>query len=200
MTPSSEFRRRARETLGGQIFSNDWLYALLVSFIGSLVMGVGGMFFVLTLILSGPVMIGVCKYYLERARRNVNHDNLSVALEGIHGDVSGNIVTGLLVTLYIFLWSLLLVIPGIVKAYSYSLAYYVNCDNPEFSATQAIKESCRIMQGNRWRLFCLHISFIGWIIVGALCFGIGTLWVNAYMKAAEAEFYQEIKGDFVVLN
>ena len=56
------------------------------------------------------------------------------------------------------------------------------------------------MNGNKWRLFCLHLSFIGWFIVGALCCGVGVFWVNAYMKAAEAEFYQEIKGDFVVVG
>ena len=200
MTTASEFRKRARETLGGQIFAPEWIYALLVSLIGSLIMGAGGALFVLALIFTGPVSVGVCKYYIERMRRNINFDNLGVALDGVQVDAAGNIITGLFVILYTFLWSLLFVIPGIVKSYSYSMAYYIRCDNPTFTATQAINESIRIMNGNKWRLFCLHLSFIGWFIVGALCCGVGVFWVNAYMKAAEAEFYQEIKGDFVVVG
>ncbi len=200
MTPASEFRRRARETLDGQIFSSSWLYALIVSLIGSAIIGVGSTLVALAIIVTGPVSVGLCKYYIERTRRNINFDNLGVAFDAARQDAAGNIITGLLITLYTALWSLLLVVPGIIKAYSYSMAYYIKCDNPTFTATQAIDESRRIMDGNKWRLFCLHLSFLGWIIVGALCCGIGVLWVNAYMKAAEAEFYQEIKGDYVVVN
>ena len=56
-----------------------------------------------------------------------------------------------------------------------------------------------MMRGNKWRLFCLHLSYIGWLIVGALCFGIGTLWVQAYMETATAAFYDDLKnGDITV--
>ena len=197
MTPSSEFRRRARELLGGQIFSSEWLYALIVSLIGGIILNAVG---ALAIILAGPISVGIYKYYIERARRNIGYDNLGVALDGVRANVGENIVAGLLVTVFTFLWSLLFVVPGIVKAYSYSMTYYIRCDNPSLTAKQAIDESRRIMNGNKWRLFCLHISFLGWIIVGTLCLGIGVFWVNAYIKAAEAEFYQEIKDNFVVVN
>ena len=59
-------------------------------------------------------------------------------------------------------------------------------------ATQCITESRRIMSGNKMRLFLLDLSFIGWYIVGALCFGIGTLWVNAYHQMARANFYEDL--------
>ena len=198
MTTLSEFRQRARATLGGNIFTPEWIYAMLVSLIGSAILGVSSFGIVLILILTGPVNIGISYYYLGLTRRTITYDRLSVALDGIHGDVSGNIISGLLVYLYTFLWLLLFIIPGIVKSYAYRMTYYVKCDHPEFTATQAIDESRRIMNGNKMRLFLLDLSFIGWFIIGILCCGIGTIWVNAYLKASEAEFYEEIKYSRVI--
>ena len=194
MTALSVYRQRARATLGGGIFSSEWIYALLVYLLISLVMGSSatGVLAILVFIFTGPLYIGLCKYFIERARKNIGHDNLSAAIEGFRGDLGNNIATGLLVFVFTFLWTLLFIIPGIVKSYSYSMTYYIKCDHPEYTASQAIKESQRIMQGNKMRLFCLHLSFIGWFIVGALCLGVGTLWVAAYSKAAEAEFYKEL--------
>lgn len=194
MTPSSVLRQRARRTLGGNIFGSEWIYGLLVSLVFSLFTGISatGVLAILVFVLSGAVSVGYCKYFLERARGNISYDNISVCLDGFRGDMAPNIVTGLLVFLYTFLWTLLFIIPGIIKSYSYSMAYYIRCDHPEYTATEAIKESQRIMQGNKMRLFCLHLSFLGWIIVGALCLGVGLLWVAPYQKAAEAEFYRDI--------
>ncbi len=194
MMPLSVYRQRARASLGGRIFSSEWIYALIVSLIFSLVMGSAGTGFlaVLVFIFTGPASVGFCKYYLERARKNIAHDNLGVALDGFRGDIGANVVSGILVNVFIFLWSLLFIIPGIVKSYSYSMTYYVKCDHPEYTATQAIQESQMLMRGNKMRLFGLHLSFIGWFIVGALCLGVGLLWVSAYLKAAEAEFYREL--------
>lgn len=196
MTTSSEFRRRARETLGNNIFSSQWIYAFLVSLIYALVTGglsATGYLSILVFIFMGPICIGYNKYYLERSRRNIAHDNISVGLDGFKGDIGQNVVTGLLVQVYTVLWTLLFVVPGIVKAYSYSMTYYIKCDHPEYTAKQAIDESRRMMYGNKFRLFKLHLSFIGWFIVGAICLGIGTLWVSAYVQAASAEFYEEVR-------
>lgn len=101
----------------------------------------------------------------------------------------------LLKWLYIFLWSLLLVIPGIVASYSYAMAEYILAEHPELSAGEAIAHSKQLMQGRRGRLFCLHLSFIGWGILAGLTLGIGNLWLTPYRKAAEAAFYREIIGE-----
>jgi uncharacterized membrane protein len=100
---------------------------------------------------------------------------------------------GFLKNLFIILWSLLFVIPGIVKTYSYAMAYYIKYDHPEYNWKMCIDESRRMMDGHKWRLFCLHFSFIGWELLGALAFGIGTLWVTPYKQAAEANFYDDLK-------
>ncbi len=96
---------------------------------------------------------------------------------------------------YVLLWSLLFIIPGIIASYSYAMTTYILAENPELTASEAIERSKQMMSGNRWRLFCVQISFIGWDILSALLtFGIGSLWIMPYKQAATAAFYREISG------
>lgn len=101
-----------------------------------------------------------------------------------------------LIGLFTSLWSMLLVIPGIVKGYSYSMAYYVLADNPELTARQAIKESMRIMEGHKMELFVIHLSFLGWQLLSLVTFGLSTFYVTPYMSATVANFYENIKGGY----
>ena len=199
MTSNAELRARARKTLGNGLFTNEWLFAMLASLIASAVIGFTSTF-IIGFLIAGIVYIGIGKYYLGRARRTVKHDDFMVLIDGAKGDIGGNIILGLLIGIFTFLWSLLFIIPGIVKSYAYSMAYFIKIDHPEYTATQALDESQKIMKGNKMKLFLLDLSFIGWIILGALCFGIGTLWVTAYMEAAHAEFYRDINGESVIIN
>lgn len=98
----------------------------------------------------------------------------------------------LLQGLYILLWSLLLIIPGIIAGYSYAMTGYIQAEHPELTASQVLERSKEIMEGNRWRLFCLEFSFIGWEILAVLTLGIGNLWLLPYKQAATAAFYREI--------
>ena len=104
------------------------------------------------------------------------------------------VASGFLRSLYIFLWSLLFVIPGIVASLSYAVTSYIIAENDEISAGEALEESKELMRGNRWKLFCLHFSFIGWDILTLLSFGLGSLWLVPYKNAAIADFYREISG------
>ena len=90
------------------------------------------------------------------------------------------------------LWSLLLVIPGIIASYSYAMAPYILYENPGMRPTAAIKASKELMRGNKWRLFCLQFSFIGWALLCALTAGIGNLWLHPYQETAQASFYRQI--------
>ena len=101
----------------------------------------------------------------------------------------------LLVSIRVFLWSLLFVIPGIIASYSYAMVPMVMADNPDMTAKEALEESKRLMEGNRWRLFCLYFSFIGWSFVCLFTFGIAALWVTPYQQAAVAAFYREISSE-----
>ncbi len=94
--------------------------------------------------------------------------------------------------LYTFLWSLLFIIPGIIASYSYAMTGYILAEHPELTASEVIERSKEMMSGNRFRLFCLQFSFIGWYILCLFTFGIGNLWLKPYVQAATAAFYREI--------
>lgn len=105
-------------------------------------------------------------------------------------------VAYLLNSLYVLLWTLLLIIPGIVKSLSYSLMPFILADNPGMSGEQAICRSMEMMQGNKFRLFLLILSFIWWAILAILTCGIGFLWLYPYVYASLAAFYDDVKADF----
>ena len=94
--------------------------------------------------------------------------------------------------LFITLWTFLLIIPGLVASFSYSMTDFVLAEHPEMSGREAIALSKEMMYGHRWRLFCLEFSFIGWAILDAFTLGIGSLWLTPYVQAARASFYQEL--------
>ncbi len=98
------------------------------------------------------------------------------------------------VGLFTALWSLLLVIPGIIKAYSYSMSMYILAENPEIGALEAINRSKAMMNGHKMELFVLELSFIGWYLLCAITFGIAGVWVFPYMSATFANFYNKIKN------
>ena len=89
-------------------------------------------------------------------------------------------------------WTLLFIIPGLIAAYRYQLTGYILAENPEMGANDAITRSKELMKGNKWRLFCLDFSFIGWDILSAFTLGIGDLWLTPYRSAAAAAFYREL--------
>lgn len=134
-----------------------------------------------------------------------NHREESVDLENLFDGFRGGRYTRVfcaifLVNLFTFLWTLLLIIPGIMKAFSYALTPYILLDEPELTARQAITRSCEIMEGRRWKLFCLYLSFIGWGILSILTFGIGILWLVPYMNASVAAFYEDARAEYEAEN
>lgn len=134
-----------------------------------------------------------------------NHREESVDLENLFDGFRGGRYTRVfcamfLVNLFTFLWTLLLIIPGIMKAFSYALTPYILLDEPELTAKQAITRSCEIMQGRRWKLFCLYLNFIGWGILSLLTFGIGILWLVPYMNASFAAFYEDARAEYEAEN
>ena len=190
---NKDLRAQARKNLGGGIFKNEWLFALLISFLGMLIIGVTSTF-IIGILLYGPIFYGVSKYFKKLAE-NESDVSIETLFDGFKDDFSGTFLLGLLINIFTFLWSLLFVIPGIVKAYSYSIAYYIKADHPEYGWKECISESRRIMNGNKLNLFLLDLSFIGWIIVGSFCLGVGVLWVYPYMQSSRANFYESIKNN-----
>lgn len=105
-----------------------------------------------------------------------------------------------LMSIYIFLWCLLLFIPGIIKSYSYCFAPYISMDNDELTAEECINESMKMMNGNKMKLFLLDLSFIGWYLLCIVTLGIAILWVVPYHEAARIALYEDIKAQPQVIK
>jgi uncharacterized membrane protein len=155
------------------------------------ILGVVGILALVGFIIGGTVQLGYSVYLLKQYHRQ----------ETSIGDLFSQFFrfgTGFaqkcFVNLYTILWTLLFVIPGIVKGFSYAMTPFILADNPNLTANQAITRSRELMDGHKWELFVLSLTFIGWEILGALCFGIGLLWVTPYKNAAYAAFYRQIAG------
>ena len=147
---------------------------------------------VISIVIGGAVSLGYAKYNLSLVdARPANVEDLISQFNRL-GD---GFVMRLLTGIYVLLWCLLLIVPGIIAAFSYSMAPYILYENPGMRASEAIAASKELMRGNKWRLFCLEFSFIGWSILAALTLGIGTLFLRPYMETAGAAFYREISAE-----
>ena len=188
---AKDYRARAWEKLRG-----NWGMAILVCFLYALIVGaisalpVAG---VASLLISGPLAVGLATAFLSLSR--TGETKVDVLFGGFTQNFVNNFLAYLLQTLFVFLWTLLFIIPGIVKGYSYAMTYYILADHPEMSANDAITRSREMMRGHKWQLFCLHFSFIGWILLSVITCGILFIWVVPYMQQADAEFYENIKGE-----
>jgi len=217
MAPRAELKQRAKDQLGNSLFSTRWLMMLAAFLVYELLVGlVSGTFpysaeegvaisavklvfnliFVIAyIILTGPLAYGVTRIATKAARNNEQAD-LNELFSGFKEGMSDAILLGFMRALLIFLWTLLLIIPGIIKSYAYSMASYIQQDDKNKDWNYCIKKSMEITKGHKWELFVLDLSFIGWYIVGALCFGVGLLWVTPYHQMTKANFYLElVKGN-----
>ncbi|MDM5314800.1 DUF975 family protein [Fictibacillus sp. b24] len=148
--------------------------------------------FVITLVLL-PLYIGYLWTFLSviRTGEKIKFSSLLQAFSEIsmYLRILG---TYLVMMVYMFLWTLLLVIPGIIKAFSYSQTYFVLRDHPGIGINAAITQSRKLMDGYKWRFFVLQLSFIGWGILCLLTLGIGFLWLSPYITASYAAFYENL--------
>ncbi|MBD5631906.1 MAG: DUF975 family protein [Clostridia bacterium] len=182
MLVAKDFRKQAWNSLSGK-----WSTMAATTVIYSVILGVcSGLAF----IVQGPLDLG---YYLMTANVIREKDvELEQLFEGFKNCFLNALLLYILNGIFVFLWSLLFIIPGIIKSYSYSMSYYILADNPDMDANDARKQSMKLMHGNKWRLFCLDFSFIGWGLLCVLTFGILSFWVTPYQQTAHAAFYQSL--------
>lgn len=189
----SELKARARQKLGGGLFQQNWLYSVLATLIFSALVSISSAAVIGPILLTGPLTYGLSYLYLKQSRTG-NKMELAEIFEGFKADFVGNFLLGFLQSLFIALWSMLFVIPGIVKQYSWSMAYYVKIDHPDYDWRACLDESKRITMDHKSELFLLDLSFIGWAIVCVFTFGIGYFWLIPYMTATKAEYYEALRG------
>ncbi|WP_352418092.1 DUF975 family protein [Proteiniborus sp.] len=148
-------------------------------------------FLALRILLGYPLEVGGQRYFVKSAEDKDNKKCFSFAFEG--QNYNGIVPTMLLRGVFTFLWTLLLIIPGIVKSYAYSMVPYILGDNPNIGAKRAIELSNEMTYGHKFDMFVLDLSFIGWYLLGALAIGIGVLFVFPYEYATKAELYLALR-------
>lgn len=141
-----------------------------------------------------PLAYGLAVSFLN-FKRTGEDVKVSMLFDGFK-DFVRVLFTNVLVTIYTTLWALLLIVPGIIKAISYSQTNFILKDQPELKYNAAIERSMAMMKGHKMEYFLLNLSFIGWVLLGILTFGIGMLWVTPYMTTAQAHFYDYVKEDY----
>lgn len=145
---------------------------------------------IITLVITGPLTIGQCKFFINLANRS--NPKFSDLWYGFNNMLRAIGVT-LLVGVIVFIGSILFIIPGIILAFMYSQVYYIMAENPEMSIMNCLKESARIMKGHKMDLFILELSFLGWGILMVITLGIAGLYVLPYYNATLTNFYLDIK-------
>jgi len=140
---------------------------------------------------SGPVIVGKNRYFMEHRAFDSRFERLFWSFKGGR---YGNIVkTMFLREIKVFLWSLLFVIPGIIKSYEYCMVPYILAENPQIDPDRAFKLSRQMTHGEKWKIFVLDLSFIGWEILGVLCCCVGGIFLRPYIEATFAELYQVMR-------
>lgn len=189
---NSELRAQAREALRGK-----WPMAAVAALIYSAIAGglssIPFIGWIGSLLVGLPVAYGFAVLMLG-VFRGAEEVDLGVLFAGFQ-EYSRILSTKLLQAVYTFLWSLLLLIPGIIKYYSYGMTDYILKDEPELCNNAAIERSmAMMMEGNKMKLFLLDLSFIGWAILCLFTFGLGFFVLQPYMQVARAAFYEDLKA------
>ena len=142
------------------------------------------------LLLTGPLSLGLSGIFLMIYRgEEVSYNNL---FEGFRSFLAA-FLAFLLMSIFVVLWSLLLIVPGIIAGIRYSQTYYILKENPDMDGNSAIQVSKKMMEGHKGEYFMLWLSFIGWILLGIITLGIGFLWIGPYMATTGAAYYDWLK-------
>lgn len=198
MKSNSEIRRDAFDLLQGQ-WGSGIAVVVITCVLSGMASGIAyeysGIQLLINVLLIAPLSFGVVLHFLRWVKTGTG--------EGPKGMWDGFtqtyykqvVILALLKTIYIFLWLLLLIIPGIIKSYSYAMATYILAENPEISGEEAICRSMRMMEGYKMKLFLMDLGRIGLILLSLPLLGIPLLWICPYYATAFAKFYTELKAE-----
>ncbi len=185
-TPNSQIFNDARQDLSGK-----WGTAIVTFIVYIVVSMVAGFVPFGSIVLGGPLALGIAIFSLHIVRRQ----------EAATGDIfkgfdnfGNSMLALLLVALFTVLWMLLLIIPGIIKAYSYSMTFYILADNPTMQPMQAVDRSMEMMDGYKLKLFTLQLRFMLLAILCIFTLGIGFFFLWPYASVTTAKFYEDLKA------
>ena len=194
MKSFSELKTSAKAQISGKI---GVLFLMMLIIFGivfaSCLLPVAGN--IANFIVSAAFGLGGSWVYLKIARdEEISVGNIFYGFEDLWTAIKANFF----MNLFIWLWSLLLIIPGIIKAYAYSMTFFILAENKGMPVLEAITLSRKMMDGHKMDLFLLTLSFIGWFILVVITFGIAGIWVYPYFYATWANFYLSVKEDYLV--
>lgn len=165
------------------------IFAIGLGVLFGLVLGV-----CIVILVSNVAQVGCNRFFIENREHKTSVGQVFYGFQG--GRYTGIVWIMFFKGLYTFLWSLLLVVPGIIKSYSYMMVPYIVAENSNLDKKRVFKISRKMMRGHKWEAFVLGLSFLGWSLVGALTGGIlNLLYVNPYVNATYAEFYSALKAE-----
>jgi uncharacterized membrane protein len=191
VTPNADIMTSARAALKGKIGTPMAVFVVY----GVITIGLGSIPVVgwlANILISGSLTLGLYIVFLAIMRGNQVHFNM--LFDGFSS--FGNALAAYLVTcIFVALWALLLIVPGIIAALGYSQTFFIMADNKDIDGLTAMRKSKQIMNGYKGKLFCLGCRFIGWFLLGVITIGIGFLWIGPYFLASLAKFYDDLKAN-----
>jgi uncharacterized membrane protein len=165
--------------------------AALVAILAIVALIAAAISIVYQIFVAGPLAVGKSRFFLEARQDRAEIANLFYSFR------SGRYMSAVKALawrlLFTFLWTLLFIIPGIVKSYAYSMIPYIMADNPCMDYKRAMRLSMDMTRGQKWDIFVLDLSFIGWGLLGMLACGVGVLFLLPYINATKAELYVTLK-------
>ena len=189
MIDRAELKARARQMMSGNM-GMLIVCTVIVTAVSGACAAIPYVGSVAGICITGPLMLGTTYIYLNLTRGY--EPDVNVLFAGFQR-FTDTLVLTLLIDIFVFLWSLLLVVPGIIKAISYSQAYYILAEHPEMSGKEALDASVEMMDGHKMEWFMLILSFIPWMLLCGITCGLAILYVAPYMEATCVNFYDAIK-------
>lgn len=187
----AELKAMAKEHINGNVVTM-FITAIVISLVGAacgLVPVIGWM---ATIVIFPALTLSVTNMYLKMTKKEeVNVGDVFSKFNQADRACWLNIIQ----QFFLVLWTMLFIIPGIIKSYSYSMSFYILADHPELTAREALSRSKEIMKGHKFELFILKLSFFWWYILGSITFGLAYIYVVPYVNATVANFYNSIKGE-----
>ncbi|OKL37645.1 DUF975 family protein [Domibacillus mangrovi] len=199
----SKLRAKARESLKG-----NWLIAIGLFVLTTIIFTLPDFIFnpneydfswrdvavILTTWLLTPITVGLTWAWIDMSRgKSISFGHLVHPFQTIFAKT---IFVSFLQGLFLLLWTLLFIVPGIIKSFSYMMTFYILRDRPELSPLEVITESRKMMNGHKGEAFVLGLTFIGWLLLGVVTLGIGFLWIVPYISVTFAHFYDTIREEY----
>ena len=192
ITKNADLMRMARESLKGNWALSIGAILLYIVITGAMpLIPIYGP--IALLVLTGPFAVGLAIFFLSLSRGQ--EPRIEQIFQGFQ-NFGNSVGAYLLMVLFIFLWMLLLIIPGIIMAIAYSMTLFIIADDSAIGPMDALRKSKNMMQGYKWKFFCLGLRFIGWALLCILTLGIGFLWLFPYIQVSFAKFYDDLKANY----